>query len=362
MSRKHRRRELGFSRRTPPGALPGTIAVDQAAPRPSIHVIAYGPDAVEEHDVADAGQLGQFIRCHPVTWINVDGLGDAETIRRIGELFHLHPLSLEDVANVHQRAKIEDYGNYLFVVARMFQPAARLETDQVSMFLGKDFVITFQEFPGDCLDPVRDRIRRGKGRIRQSGSDALAYAVLDAIVDAYFPLLERYGERLDRLDSRMGETLPRDAIQELHELRSDLLLVRRAVWPFRDAVGALSREPNDLISDATRVYLRDCYDHTVQIIDLVETCREMCSDLRDFYLSAVNNHMSEIMKVLTIIATIFMPLSFLAGVYGMNFHTEASPWNMPELNWAFGYPFALGLMAGVAGLQMLYFWRRGWLR
>jgi len=362
-SKRHgrKKRSLRFSRRTPPGAIPGTVVADQTAPRPVIHVIAYGPETFEEKQVEDPAHLAEIVGRHAVTWVNVDGLGDAATIETIGKVFGLHPLSLEDVVNVHQRAKLEDYGEYLFIVARMLQPAERLETDQTSIFLGKNFVVTFQELPGDCLDPVRERLRKAKGRIRQAGADFLAYALLDAIVDAYFPVLERYGEQLDRLDSEITTRVPRSAVNEIHTLRGELLLLRRVVWPLRDAVGALARDPNRLISDTTRIYLRDCYDHTVQIIDLLETCREMCSDLREFYLSTVNNQMSEIMKVLTVIATIFIPMSFVAGVYGMNFDTQASAWNMPELHWRFGYPWALGVMAGVAAVQLFYFWRRGWL-
>jgi len=356
-----RRKRRDLRRRTAPGHVPGAIVVDPAAPAPVVHVIAYGPNELVERELADLDALDELTRRMPGVWVDVQGLGDAETIHRLGAAFALHPLALEDVVNTHQRAKVEDYGDHLFLVARMLTPNHRMDTEQVSIFLGKGFVVTFQERPGDCLEPVRRRLRGGKGRLRGAGADHLAYALLDALVDAYFPVLEACGERLDAFDDEVTAAPNRTSLAHIHALRGDLLLVRRTVWPLRDALGNLIREPNTLVSDETRLFLRDCYDHTVQIIDLVETYREMCSDLRDFSLSAVNNRMSEVMKVLTIIATLFMPLSFLAGVYGMNFDPNVSPWNMPELRWPLGYPFALGLMAIVAAGQIYFFRRRGWL-
>ena len=361
-SRRVRKSQLRFRRRTPPGHVPGTVVADPAAAPPVVRIISYGPDDCEEREVTDLDSLPDLLGRRPVTWVDVQGLGGAATIRRIGKVFGLHSLALEDIVHTHQRAKVEDYGEHLFIVARILTSAKHLNTEQLSMFFGKGFVLTFQEEPDESLHPVRQRIRDAKGQIRAQGADHLVYALLDAVVDAYFPVLERYGEWLDRVDDEISARPARKTIMEIHNLRSELLLLRRAVWPFRDALAALSREPHRLVSDETRVFLRDCYDHTVQIIDLVETCREMCSDLREFYLSTVNNQMSEVMKVLTVIATIFIPLGFIAGVYGMNFDPGASTWNMPELHWPFGYPLALTLMAAVAGGQLLYFWRRGWLR
>jgi len=352
---------LRFRRRTPPGTTPGTVETDPEADRPVIRVISFGPDDLEEKEPEDLDALSKLVGKRPVTWVDVQGLGDAKTIRRLGEIFHLHPLALEDVVNTHQRAKVEEYEEYLFIVVRMLTGGEQLDTEQMSLFLGPNFVVTFQERPGDCLGPVRRRLRQGKGRIRQLGADYLAYTLLDAVVDAYFPVLEQYGEALDALDQQISTRPSPDTVVHVHQMRNDLLLLRRAVWPFRDDIGELLRDSSPLISEETRVYLRDCYDHTLQIIDLVETCREMCSDLRDYYLSAVSNRMSEVMKVLTIMATIFIPLSFIAGVYGMNFDTAVSAWNMPELRWPLGYPLALGIMAIVAGGQLWYFWRRGWL-
>jgi len=351
-----------FRRRTLPGATPGTVAVDPRAARPVLHVISYGPDDYEERDLDDLSALVPLVGQRPVTWVDVQGLGDAETITRLGEIFGLHPLALEDVVNTHQRAKVEDYGAYLFLVARIVLADPRLDSEQISIFLGANFVLTFQEKPGDCLDPVRQRLRKGMGGIRKTKPDFLAYAILDAVVDAYFPVLENYGEKLDRLDEEISSQPARETFGRIHDLRADLLLLRRAIWPLREDVGALARDSNPLISEETRVFLRDCHDHTVQIIELVEASREMCADLREYYLSLLNARLNEVMKVLTIIATIFIPLGFIAGVYGMNFDPDASGWNMPELRWSHGYLFALGLMAAVAGGLLYYFWRRGWLR
>ncbi len=351
-----------FLRRTAPGATPGTVAVDPAASRPVVRVISFGPGDVVEEEFDDLGSLADLVGRRAVTWVDVQGLGDAETIKGLGEIFQLHPLALEDVVNTHQRPKLEDYGHHLFLVARMLQSEGRADTEQVSLFLGKNFVLTFQEKPGDCLEPIRKRIRNGKGRVRDSGADYLAYALLDAVVDAYFPILEQYGEWLDTVDDEVSAHATRETVGQIHILRGDLLLLRRAIWPLRDVVGELRRESHPLISEETRVYLRDCHDHTIQVIELLGTYREMCSDLREYYLSTVSNRMNEVMKVLTVIATIFIPLSFIAGVYGMNFDPSVSPWNMPELRWHYGYPFALGLMAAVTLGLLYFFWRRGWLR
>jgi magnesium transporter len=289
-------------------------------------------------------------------------LGDAKVISTIGNLFGLHQLALEDVVNVHQRAKVEDYPDHLFIVARMVERNECLLTEQVTMFLGQDYVITFQERPGkDCIEPVRERIRKGKGRLRTLAADSLAYALLDAIVDGFFPVLESYSDRLEAVEDIVVTQPNRSVVEGIHSIKSDLLIIRRALWPLREAINTLVRDHNSLIHDDTRIYLRDCYDHTVQLIDLVETYRELGADLRDLYLSSVSNRMNEIMKVLTIISTIFIPLTFIAGIYGMNFDTKVSPWNMPELEWYYGYPFSLALMLAVTVAMGIFFWRRGWI-
>lgn len=350
-----------FHRRTPPGAPPGSLVADPAAPRPVLRVIAYGPDRCAEKEIQSPAEVRAFLGQYPVTWLNVDGLGDAQVIAELGEIFNLHRLALEDVVHVHQRAKVEPYGNTYYLVARMAELNEHLETEQMSLFLGPNFVLTFQERIGDCWDPLRARLRSGAGRVRAAGPDYLAYSLLDAVIDGYFPLLEKLGERLEVLEDRVVLNPRAEVISRIHEIKRNLLTLRRAVWPLRDALALLYRDQNPLFTEETRLYLRDSYDHTIQLFDLIETDRDMASGLLDVYLSSVSNRMNEIMKVLTVISTIFIPLSFVAGVYGMNFNPAKSPWNMPELNWAWGYPFALGVMAAVAGIMLYYFYRKGWL-
>lgn len=349
-------------RRTPPGTPPGTLVADPNSPHPAIRIFAYGPDAITEQTVNDPQQVRDFLDKWPVLWVDVEGLGHAETIRELGEIFTIHHLALEDVLNVHQRPKVEPYGDYHFIVTRMARFNGRVETEQLTLFLGENFVLTFQEGqPGDCLDVIRERIRQRRGRIRETGLDYLAYALLDAVVDGYFPILEEYGERLETLEDEIVTQPSSDTVARIHEIRRDLLTVRRAMWPQREMFNALLREELEMVTNETRLYLRDCYDHTTQIIDLVETYRELGADLTDVYLSSISNRTNEIMRVLTVIATIFIPLTFIAGVYGMNFNTSISPFNMPELNWFLGYPFVLFVMLAIAVGQLAFFRTRGWL-
>jgi magnesium transporter len=335
--------------------------VDPNAAKPVIHVFGFGPTAFAEQDVTDLAVLDQYLETWPVTWVNVDGLGDAEVVHRLGAIFDLHGLALEDATGTHQRPKIEHYDNNLFIVARMLQQNSHLETEQLSIFLGHKFVLTFQETPGDCLDHIRDRIRKGLGRVRSQGADYLAYALLDAVVDAYFPPLEAFGEQLELMEDEIILQPTKQSVNRIHSLKRDILTIRRAIWPLREAVNAMVRDITPLITDDTRVYLRDCYDHTVQIIDFLENYREIASGLMDIYLSSMSNRLNEIMKVLTIISTIFIPLTFVAGVYGMNFNTDKSPLNMPELNWYWGYPFFWLVMISVAGGLLFYFRHLGWI-
>ena len=355
---KHKRRRY---RRGTPGAPPGTFVVDPEAPPTLVRVIAYGPDEFLEQPVQELRSLSDLRKKWPVVWVNVDGLGDEKLLRDIGDIFGLHPLALADVTNVPQRAKVEQYGRQLFIVTRMAHAGEELETEQLSLFLGEGFVLTFQERPGDCLDPVRDRIRKSTGKVRTTGADYLAYAVIDAVIDNCFPVLEQYGERIEALEDRVIANPEARLVGYIHAAKRDLLTLRRAVWPQREALNWLLREEFPLITDDTRLYLRDCYDHAAQIIDILETYRELASGLLEAYMSSLSNRMNEVMKVLTIIATIFIPLSFFAGLYGMNFNTDKSPWNMPELSWYLGYPFALMLMAAVAVGMLFYFRRKGWL-
>jgi magnesium transporter len=349
-------------KRVPVGAPPGTLIADPASAPTRISFFGYDSTDLVERQGATVAELAGAIRDHDVTWVNIDGLADLGLIEQIGELFGLHRLALEDVVNVHQRPKVEEFEDHLFIVTRMLADIRGSNTEQIALFLGHGFVLTFQEQAGDVFEPVRDRLRRHKGRIRGQGADYLAYALLDAVIDGYFPALERRGDTLEWLENQVLDNPRPKLVRAIHEVKRDLIEFRRAIWPQRDMLNALLREENELIKDQTRLYLRDCYDHTIQLIDLIETYREISASLVDIYLSGVSNRMNEIMKVLTIMATIFIPLGFIASLYGMNFDTTVSPWNMPELKWAFGYPFALGLMLAVAGGLLYYFWRRGWLR
>lgn len=350
-----------ISPRTAPGAPPGTVVVDPEAPKPVVSVYGCDAENLVEEKVDDPRAIAELREKWPLVWINVDGLGDADTLHAIGELFGLHLLALEDVANANQRPKLEEYPDHLFLILRMPQVSEDgFRTEQLSLFLGASYVITFQERPGDCFEPVRKRLR-DVPRDRFLQADYLAYALLDAIIDSYFPVLEAFAERLDNLEDRIAIQPDSELIGEIFETKHAMLSIRRAIWPTRDILNSMLRDVMPLVSDNTRTYLRDCYDHAVRIIDLVETYRELSAGLMEFYQSSVGHRMNEIMKVLTIIATIFIPLTFIAGIYGMNFNPERSPWNMPELGWYWGYPAVLLTMAAVAMIMILFFRRRRWL-
>ncbi|MHA6324318.1 magnesium/cobalt transporter CorA [Roseivivax sp. CAU 1753] len=324
--------------------------------------MAFGPDDLVERQVDDVAAIVEMRQAFPTIWIDIVQFGDARMISEIGAVFDLHKLALEDAINTHQRPKVEEYDDHLFIVALMLDAAVSLDTEQVAFFVGAGYLITFQERPGDCFENVRDRIRKASGRIRKAGADYTAYALLDAIVDSYFPSLERVGDQLEALEDRVTRSPEPGNISDLHGMKRKLLLLRRAIWPHREMFNTLLRDEHPLIAADTRPFLRDCYDHTVQLMDIVETYREMASGLVDVHLSSVSMKLNEVMKVLTIVSTIFIPLSFIASVYGMNFDRQTSPWNMPELGWYLGYPFALMLMCASAAGLVWYIWKKGWLR
>lgn len=343
------------------GAPPGTLTGDAAAPQPRMHVIAYGPDTFTEADIEDVQELAEYLGRWPVLWVNVDGVGNADTVAALGKTFNLHQLALEDVIHGHQHPKVEEYDDHLFIVACMMEPDLPVRTEQLSMFLREEAVVTFLEHPGDCLDPVRERIRKGRGRIREMGADYLAYCLLDAVVDFYFPAMDAFSDALERLEAQVLDEPTPEVVSRIHAAKRDLLNIRRSVAPLREAINALIRDGHDVISETTRIHLRDCHDHIYRILELVETYRELLGGLLDIYLSSVSNRMNDVMKVLTVIATIFIPLTFLAGIYGMNFTPEASPWNMPELGWHWGYPCLILLMVIVGVFELAFFWRKGWI-
>jgi magnesium transporter len=342
--------------RVPVGAPPGTIQADPTSPKPVLSVMRmHDGGCVEEKSVTlDRALL--LREQGGIVWLSVAGLGDVDLLRRIGEAFSLHRLALEDVVHTHQRPKLEDFPEHQFVVLRMLDTTHPGETEQMCLFLGDDFVLTFEEHAGDCFDPVRARLRDPMSRLRKNGPDYLAYALVDAIVDAYFPAMESLGDRLESVEEAVvAGGAPAAVVRELHQARRELLVARRALWPLRDVMGLLMRGDSTRISAETRVYLRDVHDHVVQLLDLLENYRELGASLTELHLASASIRLNEVMKVLTLIATIFIPLTFVVGVYGMNFD------HMPELHWRYGYPAVLVGMSVIVVGMLAYFRRRGWL-
>lgn len=346
------------------GAPPGTLWIEADAPTPKIILIDYNETNATRLQLPAPEDSASYLDTESVSWVDVQGLGSEDILQRMGNVFKLHPLVLEDVVNVPQRPKVEDYDDQLVIIAQMVMPKPGREgfwIEQVSFVLGKHYLLTVQEEPQrDCFGSVRDRIRANKGSVRKSGPDYLAYVLLDALIDGFFPVLEAYGERIDELEEEVVVNPTRRTLQKIYQLRRELLALRRTIWPQREAINALIRDQSNLISPNVQIYLRDCYDHIIQVLDMVETYRELASGLMDVYLSSVGNKMNEVMKLLTVISSIFIPLTFVAGIYGMNFNTEKSPWNMPELNWYLGYPACLAAMIAIASGLVFFFWRRGW--
>lgn len=348
-----------------PGSPPGTLEIDADAKVPNIFLIDYSSTEAVGIQLATPEECAKHLDTHSVSWVDVQGLGSEDVMQRLGKVFKLHPLVLEDVVNIPQRPKFEDYEDHELIIMHMVTPRKNGKgfiREQVSLILGENYLLTVQEEPEqDCFEPVRERIRRDKTAIRQHGSDFLAYALIDAVVDGYFPVLEDYGERLEDLENKVIDKPTPRTLNKVHKIKRELLQLRRAIWPLRDAINSLIRDDSTLISNEVRIYLRDCYDHTVQVIDMVETYRELSSNLMDVYLSSISNRTNEIMRVLTIISTIFIPLTFIAGVYGMNFDREGAPLNMPELYHPYGYVITMGVMLVIGSLQVYYFYRKGWI-
>lgn len=347
-------------RRAPVGSPPGTLIADEKASPTTLRMIRILDDRVEEIVGASLPQLAEAMKQGSI-WLDVVGLADLDTIAEVGRLFGLDSLAVEDIANTSQRPKVDVYESHPLVVVHMFDGVSVASKEQLSLVFDARHVLTVQERPGDCLDPVRRRLAMPGSRIRSRGSAYLAYAILDTILDAYFPMLERIGEELEELEDRIAAAPhPRD-VARLHELKRELLVVKRALWPSREMLSSLGREELGIVPRDVAPFLRDTYDHAIQLIDVVETYRELAMGLLDLYLSSVSTRMNEVMKVLTIVSTIFIPLTFLAGVWGMNFDPDTSPWNMPELHAYFGYPAALGAMAALGvGLMAFFHWKK-WL-
>ncbi|MGH6919079.1 MAG: magnesium/cobalt transporter CorA, partial [Geminicoccaceae bacterium] len=357
MLHRRRRRE----HRPSPGEPPGSLSPAPYARPTHLHLVAYDADRLIEHQSQDVAEIEARARGVAHVWIDVAGLRDVDTIRAIGERYCLHPLTLEDIVQVVQRPKVDIYEGYLFVVLRLPHFDKGLVTEQLAIVLGDDFVISFGERPCEGFDAVRRRLGHVHSRMRNKGVDYLAYAVIDALIDAYFPILERYGELMDQLEVEIVERTTDGLVTQIHGLRRTVMELRRAIWPLREVLNTLTREGTPYFQPETRVFLRDCSDHVSQLLDMIEIDREVTSTLLDLHLSSLSARMNEIMKVLTIIATIFIPLGFFAGLYGMNFSPEVSPYNMPELHWRYGYPYALLVMAAIAIGMLAYFWAKGWI-
>lgn len=340
----------------PPGTLVHTG--ERKLENVRISYIDYDLDNFQEKQVSDIEECIRFKNTSTVTWINIDGLHESGLIERLGSEFELHPLILEDILSTVQRPKFEEYEKNIFIVLRMLSYDEEnhiIQSEQVSLVLGSNFVLSFQETVGDVFEPIRERIRNCKGRIRKAGPDYLMYALLDAIVDSYFSILEKLGEKIELLEKEVLSAPGNETAEQIHSLKREMIYLRRCIWPLRELISGLQRCESSLISESTNLYLRDTYDHTIQVIDTVESFRDITSGMIDIYLSSLSNRMNAVMKVLTIIATIFIPLTFIAGIYGMNFRY------MPELEWRWGYPLILLLMLAVVLCMLIYFRRKKWI-
>ncbi|GCA79548.1 magnesium/cobalt transporter CorA [Microcystis aeruginosa] len=343
-----------------PGSEPGTLIIEPDAKPSRIILIDYDEDnAVRKVDITP-NACAPYIGTNTVSWMDIQGLGSETVLKQVGEIFNLHPLLLEDVVNVPQRPKLEDYNNQLLVISQMVrlkEDESGFDTEQVSFVLGKRYLLSFQEEElQDCFEIVRDRIRTSQGRVRKSGADYLTYLLLDTIIDGYFPVVEHYEDRIEALEDAIISNPDRDTMQEIYDVRRELLALRRLIWPMRNVLHLLMRDHHGIVSDEVQIYFRDSYDHVIQILEIIEAYRELAASLMDVYMSTMGNKLNEIMKFLTVISTIFIPLTFIVGVYGMNFE------NMPELKGEWSYFLVWLVMLAVAGGLIFYFWRKGWFK
>ena len=349
-----------------PGTAPATLVapLDQEGRKPEISLIEYDAHTIQEKKVERIEETFSCPQNGKVGWINISGLGDVEILRQVGLNFRIHPLALEDMLNTGQRPKVEEYENQLFIVLQMGYSTndEDIVFEQVSMVLGKQFVITVQEEAGhDVFGPVRLRLQQGGGNVRYMKADYLAYTLVDAVVDHYFPLVESLGDSMEEFQERVLNDPTRERLRQLHDFRRAIAELRRAVWPQREVLAHLTRDETGLIEGQTKFFFRDCYDHTMIVLDLLETYRDATRNLMDLYLSSLSMRTNEVIRVLTVISSIFIPLTFIAGLYGMNFDRSTSGLNMPELGWRFGYLYAIGLMLAVAVGMILFFKRKKWL-
>jgi magnesium transporter len=342
------------------GLPPGTLVHigEERTEKTCITVAEYDAQNFQERNGLPTDGCHVFPPEPIVSWVNVDGVHQVEVLEKLGTCFGIHPLALEDILNTEQRAKIEDYGEDLFIVVKMLsynEGKDEIEAEQISLILRPNAILTFQEKEGDDFAAVKERLRSGKGRLRKMGADYLAYTLLDIVVDRYFGVLEKLGDRIEALEGKLLTDPGTPTLRKIQNLKKEMLLLRKWIWPFREVISSLGRGEFPGIQESTRIYLRDVHDHAIQVLDTIEVFRDMLSGMLDIYLSSLNNRMNAVMKVLTIIATVFMPLTFLAGVYGMNFK------HMPELEWPWGYPLILILMAAIAVFMLVMFRRKKWL-
>lgn len=349
-----------------PGTVPGTLSVSDASTVPQLNLVEYSATEVTRIPLASPRECISYLNKESVSWLSVRGLGDIGILQQMGDVFKLHPLVLEDIVNVPQRPKVERYGDQLVIITQMvtFSSAYdRFTSQQVSFVVGDGYLLTVQEKADrDYFEPIQARIQSSDSIVRHRGADYLAYTLLDTIVDGFFPVLEAYGKQLEQLEDEAMFRPTSKTLQNIYRLKRELSGLRHLVWLQRDILASLLRVQNDFVSSDLAIYIRDCYDHAVQLLDIVQSYREACAGLMEIYLSVMSNRMNEVMKTLTVISTIFIPLTFIAGIYGMNFDTSESPFNMPELDWYWGYPFIWTLMISIAVGLVYFFWRRGWFK
>jgi magnesium transporter len=358
MIRSHRSRSRyvsSFFAKPQPGSAPGMLRANPLHHPSQVFMIGYGPEGYLEQAVENFDDINQFLTTWPVVWVDVIGLGTVEVIEKIGAIFGLDRLSLEDVIDTSHRAKLEYHDNDVFTLLKGGLMTDQFEPEQISIFLKKNAVVTFEEKPGHSFEQVRERIRRGTGKIRLSGTDYLHYALIDEIIDKYFPILDKIHQQLSSLEDEILHAAGNDLIEKIHHAKNDLMLMHRTIWPAVDILTMMMREVSPLITKSTRTYLRDCHDHCLQINDLSQFYRDTATSLMNTFLAYENHKTNGVIKVLTIVSAVFIPLNFIASIYGMNFK------HIPELEWEYGYLYALGLMATVAGSLLLYVRRRGWL-
>jgi len=343
------------------GLQPGALAHmdEKEIEKTKITLIDYDEIRFQETEIKTLDETLPFKDRSTVTWVDVEGINQVKILEKLGKYFGLHPLVVEDILNLEERPKVEDFGDYILIILKIpyhyDNKINGIEIEQISLVLGPNFVVSFQERVGDVFRPIREQIRENKGRIRKSGADFLAYTLVDSIVDTYFTVLEELGEHIESLEEEVVTKPLPETSQMIHNLKREMILMRKSVWPFREIVGVLEKGQSLLIQDSTKIFLSDVYDHTIEVIETVEIFRDMLSSMLDLYLSSVSNKTNEVMKVLTIIATIFIPLTFITGVYGMNFRY------MPELRWCWGYPMVWLVMIGIGVLMLSYFWKKKWV-